>query len=160
MRLAGRVLQGVLHERSFIPPGRRAHHGYPPPGAQRDARRRTSRLRGIEECSNNRTRIGRLDTVVVAHSRRACGRRPPRPDDSAELFLDNNRDDSLREVIDRVIRIGSCGISKRNLLNGDHRISVKPSHCILEGFNSGDLIGVIEVNGDRCSLSVNCHCRR
>lgn len=34
MRLAGRVLQGVLHERSFIPPGRRADRGGPPSGAQ------------------------------------------------------------------------------------------------------------------------------
>ena len=43
MRLAGRVLQGVLHERSFIPPGRRADRGGPPSGAQTHVRRRASR---------------------------------------------------------------------------------------------------------------------
>lgn len=43
MRLAGRVLQVVLHERSFIPPGRRADRGGPPSGAQTHVRRRASR---------------------------------------------------------------------------------------------------------------------
>ena len=43
MRLAGRVLQVVLHERSFIPPGRRADRGGPPSGAQKHVRRRASR---------------------------------------------------------------------------------------------------------------------
>ena len=59
-----------------------------------------------------------------------------------------------------VIRIGSRGFSEGNLSNGDHRFAVKRSHRVLEGFDGGDLTGVIEVNGNRCGLSVNCHCAR
>ena len=76
------------------------------------------------------------------------------------MFLDINRDNALREVIDLVIRIGSCGFSEGNLLNGDHRFAVKRSHRVLEVFDGGDMTGGIDVNGNRCGLSVNCHCLR
>ena len=73
MRLAGRELQGVLHERSLIPSGRRASHGGPPSGGIRGVCRGTCGRWGIKYCSNNRTRLGRFDSVVVIHRRRACG---------------------------------------------------------------------------------------
>ena len=73
MRLAGRVLQGVLHERSFIPSGRRAGHGERPSGGKRGVCRGTCGRWGIKYCSNNRTRLGRFDSVVVVHRWRACG---------------------------------------------------------------------------------------
>ena len=63
-------------------------------------------------------------------------------------------------MIDLVIRIGSRGFSEGYLLNSDHRITVKRTHRVLEGCDGGDLIGVIEVHGNRCGLSVNCHCLR
>ena len=73
MCLAGRELQGVLHERSFIPSGRRASHGERPSGGKRGVCRGTCGRWGIKYCSRNRARLGRFDSVVVVHRRRACG---------------------------------------------------------------------------------------